>query len=176
MSGTAFDADGYIIASGKRRGSLTPSIDPHTERQQWTTPDKSLLRMLVFPNVNTSADAYRQPQLSSKYITVRITRGSRDFALVPRVVMAVPRCLTAAPDSGNVALEEKCKRMCHEEPIFPESAARQIVALEVAGSSPVGHPPFNKEMPWRLISAGFRASDVLSAMYVAPMTCPATTS
>jgi DICT domain-containing protein len=30
--------------------------------------------------------------------------------------------------------------MSHEARIFPENTARQIVALEVAGSSPVGHP------------------------------------
>ncbi len=30
---------------------------------------------------------------------------------------------------------------------FLENTARQIVALEVAGSSPVGHPQFNIKMP-----------------------------
>jgi hypothetical protein len=30
--------------------------------------------------------------------------------------------------------------MGHEAGIFPENTARQIVALEVAGSNPVGHP------------------------------------
>jgi hypothetical protein len=35
--------------------------------------------------------------------------------------------------------------MRHEGRIFPVKTARQIVALEVAGSSPVGHPIQHKD-------------------------------
>src|SRR5215813_13631591 len=38
-------------------------------------------------------------------------------------------------------LEQWLRRCGQQHPMFPEIAARQIVALEVAGSSPVGHPP-----------------------------------
>src|SRR5262249_32608302 len=50
-----------------------------------------------------------------------------------------------APDSGDVAREEKCAHVGHEAGIFPENTAHQIVALEVAGSSPVGHPLYSND-------------------------------
>ena len=53
--------------------------------------------------------------------------------------------LPRAPDSGSVALEKKYEYTHHEAGIFPENAARQIVALEVAGSSPVGHPTQHRD-------------------------------
>jgi hypothetical protein len=66
----------------RRISSFDPRVDPNVERLLWIRVDKRSPGSSISSNMNTPADAYGHPQLSSKYIT------APHLQLLPQVHLA----------------------------------------------------------------------------------------